>query len=165
MDTEENSSSKEFHYTGDRLRRYLQRRGISYKEAAQILSIDKNTVGKAVRGGNLNVDILLHICNIFQMNVTDFFSCEAADENGIRQNYYIRSMLVKEDDECVSEGGFRYGKSEKIVAADFSVDEVIASVDLALSMLEKTFNDCRAQLEAMRQDAIESKNDANATLQ
>ena len=89
METKQRGSSKQFQYTGERLRQFLQHNGISYKEAASILSIDKNTVGKAVRGGNLNVDILLHICNVFQMDVTDFFCCEITDKDGLPRNYYI----------------------------------------------------------------------------
>ena len=65
MEAKERSLSKQFQYTGEKLRQYLQQNDITYKEAAKILDIDKNTVGKAVRGGNLNVDILLHFCNVF----------------------------------------------------------------------------------------------------
>ena len=46
-------------YTGDNFREFLQKRGITYKAAAADLKIDKNTIGKAVRGGNLNIGVLL----------------------------------------------------------------------------------------------------------
>lgn len=63
-------------YTGKKLKALFQRKGISYKEAASKLGIDKNTVGKAVRGGNMNVDILLRICNEYGLHMTDFFTTE-----------------------------------------------------------------------------------------
>lgn len=157
MDTKGNSSSKEFHYTGDKLRQYLQHNGISYKEAAKILSIDKNTVGKAVRGGNLNIDILLHICNIFQMNVTDFFNCVITGEDGLTRNYYISSTLIKETAEYVSEEDFNYKKSKNSDLSDRPVDEIIEEVGEALSSLERAFNECREKLEAVRQEAIRKK--------
>ena len=72
----------EYIYSGDKLRRFLQYRGISYKMASAELGIDRNTVGKAVRGGNMNIDILLHICNHYGMKITDFFKVIKYDENG-----------------------------------------------------------------------------------
>lgn len=157
MDTKENNSSKEFHYTGDKLRQYLQHNGISYKEAARILSIDKNTVGKAVRGGNLNIDILLHICNIFQMSVTDFFNCVITDKDGLSRNYYISSTLKKETAECVSEDEFNYKKSKNHDIPDRPLDEIIEEVGEALSSLEKAFDECREKLETVRREAMRKR--------
>ena len=157
MDTKGNNSSKEFHYTGDKLRQYLQHNGISYKEAAKILSIDKNTVGKAVRGGNLNIDILLHICNIFQMSVTDFFNCIITDKDGMARNYYISSTLIKESTECVSEDEFNYKKSKNYDISDRPLNEIIEEIGEALSSLEKAFNECREKLEAVRREAMRKK--------
>lgn len=74
-------------YTGEKFRNFLHRNGISYKEAAATLGIDKNTVGKAVRGGNMNVDILLRICNEYGLRMTDFF---AVERNGGKD--YLNSL-------------------------------------------------------------------------
>ncbi len=74
-------------YTGEKFRNFLHRNGISYKEAAATLGIDKNTVGKAVRGGNMNVDILLRICNEYGLRMTDFF---AVERNGDKD--YLNSL-------------------------------------------------------------------------
>ena len=157
MDTKGNNSSKEFHYTGDKLRQYLQHNGISYKEASKILSIDKNTVGKAVRGGNLNIDILLHICNIFQMSVTDFFNCVITSKDGLTRNYYISPKLIEETTECVSEDEFNYKKSKKYDISDRPLNEIIEEIGEALSSLEKAFNECREKLEAVRREAMRKK--------
>ena len=43
---------KKLVYSGDSLRRFLHRKGLTYKDAAKELGLDKNTIGKAVRGGN-----------------------------------------------------------------------------------------------------------------
>ena len=74
-------------YTGEKFRNFLHRNGISDKEAAATLGIDKNTVGKAVRGGNMNVDILLRICNEYGLRMTDFF---AVERNGDKD--YLNSL-------------------------------------------------------------------------
>lgn len=60
-------------YSGKKFKNFLLRNGISYKVAATQLGIDKNTVGRAVRGGNLSVDTLLLICNEYDLKVSDFF--------------------------------------------------------------------------------------------
>ena len=61
-------------YTGDNFREFLQKRGITYKAAAADLKIDKNTIGKAVRGGNLNIGVLLKICNRYGLSIEDFLA-------------------------------------------------------------------------------------------
>ena len=65
MDNTTERNTGNWVYSGEKLKNFLHRKGISYKDAAKELGIDKNTVGKAVRGGNLNVDIILRICNIY----------------------------------------------------------------------------------------------------
>lgn len=53
------ANKKKVLYSGDRFRSYLERKDLTYAKASSILSINKNTIGKAVRGGNLYVDVLL----------------------------------------------------------------------------------------------------------
>ena len=43
--------TKKIVYSGDKFREYLNRHKITYQEASLQLGIDKNTIGKAVRGG------------------------------------------------------------------------------------------------------------------
>ena len=62
-----------WNYSGVMFRTYLRQHNISYKEAAEVLGINKNTVGKAVRGGNLNINILLRICQVYGLDLRDFF--------------------------------------------------------------------------------------------
>ncbi len=99
-------------YTGKKLKALFQRRGISYKDAAARLGIDKNTVGKAVRGGNMNVDILLRICNEYGMPMTDFFAVEK--ENGADYLNSLSEEVSILEEECV-----KYKKCE------LSSDEII----------------------------------------
>ena len=137
----------QFRYSGERFRQYLQRNKISYKEAARILSIDKNTVGKAARGGNLKVDILLHICNVFQMDVTDFF-CDVVGADGIK--YYISL----EDSECVIEEAVGYKRAANHSLVAHPADKVIAEVDYLLLSFEKAYCECRERLETVRKEAL-----------
>lgn len=92
-------------YTGEKFRNFLHRNGISYKEAAATLGIDKNTVGKAVRGGNMNVDILLRICNEYGLRMTDFFTVE---RNGDKD--YLNSL--DEGSPVLEESNQEYKKCE-----------------------------------------------------
>lgn len=116
-------------YSGERFRQYLQRNNISYKQAADALGIDKNTVGKAVRGGNLNIDIILRICNIYDLSISDFFLCE--DENGMcvdvsnTKNY--DNSFIDNTLSCL-EGEFKYKKCE--------ISDVIDMVNNTKIMLE-----------------------------
>ena len=139
----------QFRYSGERFRQYLQRNKISYKEAARILSIDKNTVGKAARGGNLKVDILLHICNVFQMDVTDFFICVITDKGGLAKNDYISSKLIKKKTECVLEDEYNCEKSKNYDISDHPLNEMIEELGNALSSLEKVFKECCEKIEAV----------------
>lgn len=116
-------------YTGERFRQYLQRNNISYKQAADELGIDKNTVGKAVRGGNLNVDIILRICNIYDFSIIDFFSWE--DEDGVSAEYHdganYENSLASKSMSCFEEE-LKYKKCE--------ISDVIDMVNNTKIMLE-----------------------------
>lgn len=91
-------------YTGEKFRNFLHRNGISYKEAAATLGIDKNTVGKAVRGGNMNVDILLRICNEYGLRMTDFFAVERNGDkdylNGLDEGSPVLEECNQEYKKC-----------------------------------------------------------------
>ena len=97
-------------YTGNRFKSFLKRNSISYKEAADTLGIDKNTVGKAVRGGNLNVDIILRICNVYDMDITDFFVVVGSDGAACGADYYnsLSSEIIST--QIVSEEDFSYNR-------------------------------------------------------
>ncbi len=100
-------------FTGEKLRQYLRRKGISYKMAAEQLGINKNTVAKVVRGGNVNVEVILKICNTYRLDVGDLIcrrdevvqsdaliaaewhKAEADALEMLRQNRPICSALIK----------------------------------------------------------------------
>lgn len=136
-------------YTGSRFKSYLQRNKISYKEAADALGIDKNTVGKAVRGGNLNVDIILRICNEYQLKITEFFVLE--DENGEKYacDYYISSEDAPVDNVNVSEEKFNYKKCEKIDRQVKAVNDMITHSKSVLLQLSKQYDDCSRILDEL----------------
>ena len=83
---------KKLVYSGDSLRRFLHRKGLTYKDAAKELGLDKNTIGKAVRGGNMNINVLLSIANHWNFPITDFFifvnqeECEETYYNSQKKN-------------------------------------------------------------------------------
>ncbi len=157
MEAKERSLSKQFQYTGEKLRQYLQQNNITYKEAAKILDIDKNTVGKAVRGGNLNVDILLHICNVFQMDVTDFFCCEITEESGKAINYYISSEFIKDANDSVAEEDFNYKKSKNYDDIEHYANDMFQDVDHALISLDEAYSECREKLESLFKVTLQKK--------
>ena len=66
--------TKKIVYSGDKFREYLNRHKITYQEASLQLGIDKNTIGKAVRGGNLNLNVLLTICNFYGLDISEFLN-------------------------------------------------------------------------------------------
>lgn len=120
-------------YTGEKLRAFLQRNGLSYKEAAAKLGIDKNTVGKAVRGGNLNIDILLLICNEYGLNMTDFFTIE----DNVSKNY-LNSLS--------EEVAFLEEECEKYKKCEFShieVTELQEGLQRSIALLQEVTEGCQ----------------------
>ncbi len=127
-------------YTGEQFKLFLQRHGISYKQAAADLHIDKNTVGKAVRGGNLNIDIILQICNVYGLKIKDFFtvvsSCETAE--GM-------------DGKMVAEDCNRYmkcGTSSQLEA----LSELMKDGGKKLDALMDIYKQCQDTLDAIAED-------------
>lgn len=66
-------SAGEWYYSGLQFKTFLKQHNISYKQAAEAIGVNKNTVGKVVRGGNLNTHILLRICQVYELDIRDFF--------------------------------------------------------------------------------------------
>ena len=86
---------KKLVYSGDSLRRFLHRKGLTYKDAAKELGLDKNTIGKAVRGGNMNINVLLSIANHWNFPITDFFIFVNQEEfPPIKPQFLLRSLFV-----------------------------------------------------------------------
>lgn len=83
---------KKLVYSGDSLRRFLHRKGLTYKDAAKELGLDKNTIGKAVRGGNMNINVLLSIANHWNFPITDFFIFVNQEE--CEETYFISPQQI-----------------------------------------------------------------------
>lgn len=124
-------------YSGEFLRELLQKKGMTYKDAAEILSLDKNTVGKAVRGGNLYVNVLLAIANQWQIPIERFFKYEG-DEHGISKSYYLSSddwdKIHQNVENVVRESEEIYKKCQKSTG-DFS--GLLASRDREIAVLKE----------------------------
>ena len=101
---------KKLVYSGDSLRRFLHRKGLTYKDAAKELGLDKNTIGKAVRGGNMNINVLLSIANHWNFPITDFFifvNQEECEETyfispGFKSIQTTRNFFITESDSKLS---------------------------------------------------------------
>lgn len=139
-------------YSGDRFRVFLQRNDISYKEAAEALGIDKNTVGKAVRGGNLNVDILLRICNIYGLNITDFFKVEEGDNTTDVENYYFSSPASGSQTLISAEPNFKYKKCENFDGKLSDLGQILEQSNMLVSELIEKYDVCRHILEEIEEN-------------
>lgn len=100
-------------YDGSKLREFLLKNKMTYQDASERLDIDKNTIGKAVRGGNLNTSILLKICNEFNLNLMDFFTFVEEKDN--KENLSISNPYSagKRGVDVVSDKGEDYSTSSK----------------------------------------------------
>lgn len=123
-------------YSGERFRDFLAANHITYQEASNTLGIDKNTIGKAVRGGNLNTSILLKICNEYKLDLNDFFitvdeAFSQPDSYGEESpeptsSGFDRSIYAEEDEET-------YGTKSKM--SDNAMRELLQSKDQEISRL------------------------------
>ena len=125
MDNTTKCNTGHWVYSGEKLRSFLQRSELSYKDAADELGIDKNTVGKAVRGGNLNVDIILRICNTYGLNAHDFFKLIEEDNDHI-SNYYFSSYDNIPSALNIAEPEIKYKKSKK---SEKDVEKITESLE------------------------------------
>lgn len=116
-------------YSGDRFREFLRRNNISYKRAAEELGIDKNTVGKVARGGNLNSDIILHICNTYNMPVSDFF-VEVTED-------YDNSLNTSSS--AVAEPETSYKNSKNRAEIDARIEEIQSLLDILNTKCDNLF--------------------------
>lgn len=140
MNSNDKDKSAKLEYSGEKFRMFLQRNDISYKEAAETLGIDKNTVGKAVRGGNMNVDMVLRICNCYGLKITDFFACRDDAESDM-ENQYNSLREPRENNNVVLESNCKYKKCENI--DDFeSLEDMLLSTRALLSDVAQKYDKC-----------------------
>lgn len=149
MKTDIKKDTAKIVYSGERFKKFLQRNKISYKEAAEALGIDKNTVGKAVRGGNLNLDIILRICNVYPMRIADFFLL--ADENGetLDTNYFISLNDNVDGESRVSEEEFCYKRCENLSERIKEISDMMETSHSKLIDLSREYHDCCRLLDSL----------------
>lgn len=143
-------------YSGAKFREFLSRRGITYQEASAYLGIDKNTIGKAVRGGNLNMSVLLTICNKYHLNISDFFVSEYGEgeetyENRFRSYSDASSPALS----AVSEEFEKYKISKK---TPFSFEDLLASKDHEIALLREMNELYKERLEMMQEKLLAESN-------
>lgn len=124
------AETKKIVYSGDKFREYLNRHKITYQEASQQLGIDKNTIGKAVRGGNLNLNVLLTICNSYGLDISEFFKVETVSDNNIKE--YPSGISITFP--SVAESLSQYIVKNKISP---EIAELIISKDKEISLLKE----------------------------
>ena len=150
MDNTTKCNTKHWVYSGEKLKSFLQRSDLSYKDAAEELGIDKNTVGKAVRGGNLNVDIILNICNTYGLSIYDFFKYEdGVGENSVA-NYYFstddipyKSLIAAEPEMC-----YKKSKNSDSQVEDFS--RALEQMQLLVTELTEKLNNSYKMLDELK---------------
>ncbi|MBQ7820350.1 MAG: helix-turn-helix transcriptional regulator [Bacteroidales bacterium] len=124
-------------YDGSKLREFLLKNKMTYQDASERLDIDKNTIGKAVRGGNLNTSILLKICNEFNLNLMDFFTFVEDKDNLPISNPYDAEKrgvdVVSDKEEDYSASFKRQSLMEKLL---LSKEEEIKRLKALLKLYE-----------------------------
>lgn len=151
------ANKKKVLYRGDRFRSYLERKDLTYAKASSILSINKNTIGKAVRGGNLYVDVLLKISNSLDFPITSFFKYE--DGTYLNDENYINSLypaLGDKDNSPILASEME--KKYKLCEKDNNFDaELLASRDQEIALLKSLNDNYRQQIAILKQKLKEKE--------
>lgn len=144
--------TKKFIYSGDKFREYLTRHKITYQEASLQLGIDKNTIGKAVRGGNLNLNVLLTICNFYRLDISDFFKTEVVSDKDT-EKYPVPESLpgFSETDSLVAENVAEYIVRDKIPS---EVEALILSKDKEILLLQEMNNLYKERLDLLQKKLL-----------
>ena len=152
MDNTTERNTGNWVYSGEKLKNFLHRKGISYKDAAKELGIDKNTVGKAVRGGNLNVDIILRICNVYGLCAHDFFTYKSNDETSDTTNYYLSSYSNHLTQLSSAEPEINYKKSKNSSKKIQELSEGLEQIKALITELSDRLNKEYALLNEIKKD-------------
>ncbi len=144
--------TKKIIYSGDKFREYLTRHKITYQEASLQLGIDKNTIGKAVRGGNLNLNVLLTICNFYRLDISDFFKTEVVSDKDT-EKYPVPESLpgFSETDSLVAENVAEYIVRDKIPS---EVEALILSKDKEILLLQEMNNLYKERLDLLQKKLL-----------
>lgn len=130
--------TKKIVYSRDKFREYLNRHKITYQEASLQLGIDKNTIGKAVRGGNLNLNVLLTICNFYGLDISEFFKSETlSDKNSGGYPASVSLSDLSKTVPFVAEEVAGYIVKNGVTP---EIEELILSKDKEISLLKEMNN-------------------------
>lgn len=138
----------------------MSRKGITYQEASAYLGIDKNTIGKAVRGGNLNMSVLLTICNMYHLNISDFFITEpdsddlSTHENSSTPIYSEATPVLSTVTEEI--GNYKISKKPQFLYEDF-----LATKDQEITLLREINDLYKKQIEMLQEKILEYDNKNN----
>lgn len=127
-------TNKRLVYNGHNFREFLNRNRITYQEASSTLSIDKNTIGKAVRGGNLNTSILLKICNTYKLSLSDFFSV-VEDAPDMDNESEVKEYRFRPEESDLLLAGEREGPYSVAPKTIELLEELIRSKDMEINRL------------------------------
>lgn len=152
MDNTTKCNTGHWVYSGEKLKSFLQRSELSYKDAAEELGIDKNTVGKAVRGGNLNVDIILRICNTYGLNAHDFFRLIDEEDKDCTENYYFSSYDNIPSSLESAEPEIKYKKSKNRESEIEQISESLKQMKSLIAILSNKITEGYAMLDKIREN-------------
>lgn len=143
--------SKKLVYSGDLLRKFLHRKGLTYKDAAKELGLDKNTIGKAVRGGNLNINVLLTIANHWNLPITDFFTFISNDEC---QEAYFSSpnQYAFDDEDETATAGEPLKLYKNITKLENEKSAIYESKQQEIELLQNLINNYQKRIEILQQE-------------
>lgn len=149
---------KKLVYSGDSLRRFLHRKGLTYKDAAKELGLDKNTIGKAVRGGNMNINVLLSIANHWNFPITDFFIFvnqeECEETYFISPNKYTNNSA--NDNLLVSEDSKIYKNIKNLLTEELALK---ASKQQEISLLQNLIRNYQDRIDLLQQELGQYKSE------
>ena len=139
---------KKLVYSGDSLRRFLHRKGLTYKDAAKELGLDKNTIGKAVRGGNMNINVLLSIANHWNFPITDFFIFVNQEE--CEETYFISPNKYNND-----------SANDNLLVSEDSTEELAlkASKQQEISLLQNLIRNYQDRIDLLQQELGQYKSE------
>lgn len=149
---------KKLVYSGDLLRKFLHRKGLTYKDAAKELGLDKNTIGKAVRGGNMNINVLLNIANHWNLPITDFFTLVSSDE--CREAYFISPnpyTIGEEEHDLAASDTVKIYKNNKNISNN-KVD-LRNSKQQEIELLQELIKNYQKRIEVLQQEIEQSQLD------
>ncbi len=142
---------KKIVYSGDLLRRFFHRKGITYKDAAKELGLDKNTIGKAVRGGNMNINVLLNIANHWNIPISDFFIVVNQDE--CEGNYFLSSHKyhtdTDNDEAVVAEDCKIYKNTKKLSTEELALK---VSKEKEIELLQNLISNYKERIELLQRE-------------